>query len=212
MYLYLYQTHKVVVVVFLLIYVVKTALLLFNKTELLEKVTKAIKVPEMIVSFLFLITGATMLALISEIRPLLLMKIGVVVVSIPVAIIGFKKSNKLLAALSLFLIFGAYGMAEVYKRQITKPVDLGSVVVDASDASYDVQLHGKALYESHCNACHGEAGDKGGSGAANLQVSQLSDTEVANIIKNGKNVMPAYKKFSEEQINALVKYTATLKK
>ena len=46
----LYHTHKLVVVLFLLIYLIKTILLVANKTDALEKFKKITKIPEMIVS------------------------------------------------------------------------------------------------------------------------------------------------------------------
>jgi uncharacterized membrane protein SirB2 len=51
------HTHYLVVTLFLLIYVVKTILLLSNKNDLLATFTKKVKVFEMVVSFLFLATG-----------------------------------------------------------------------------------------------------------------------------------------------------------
>jgi uncharacterized membrane protein SirB2 len=53
--------HYLVVTLFLLIYVIKTILLLSNKNDLLGKFSKKIKVPEMIISTLFLLTGVFLL-------------------------------------------------------------------------------------------------------------------------------------------------------
>ena len=51
------HTHYLVVTLFLLIYVVKTILLLSNRNDLLAIFTKKVRIFEMIVSSLFLITG-----------------------------------------------------------------------------------------------------------------------------------------------------------
>ena len=80
----------------------KTILLLSNKIETLNSFTKKIKIPEMVISFLFLATGiflATQLPFGSKYDYLFFIKVAMVLVSIPIAIIGFKKQNKLLAAL-----------------------------------------------------------------------------------------------------------------
>jgi hypothetical protein len=58
----------------------------------------------MIVSTAFLGTGIYMLFNIPEIKPLLVIKIGIVFASIPIAIIAYKKNNKALAVLSLVMI------------------------------------------------------------------------------------------------------------
>ena len=51
------HTHTLMVVLFTLIYLIKTILLLSDKHELLEKFKSKTKVVEMIVSFGFLATG-----------------------------------------------------------------------------------------------------------------------------------------------------------
>ena len=111
------HTHLLVVILFLLIYLIKTTLLLMNKQETLMKFSKMVKVPEMIVSTLFLVTGIYMLTQVPEIKSLLIIKIAAVFLSIPLAVIGFKKQNKILAVASLLLIVGAYGLAEMSKKQ-----------------------------------------------------------------------------------------------
>ena len=88
-------THLLVVVLFILIYLIKTTLLLLNKQETLMKFSKMVKVPEMIVSILFLVTGIYMLTQVPEIKSLLIIKIVAVFLSIPLAVIGFKKQNKI---------------------------------------------------------------------------------------------------------------------
>ena len=87
------HTHSLVVTLFFLIYVVKTVLLLSNREDLLKRFTKFIKIPEMIVSVLFLVTGIYLMTQLPEIKMILWVKIGLVVLSIPVAVIGFKKGN-----------------------------------------------------------------------------------------------------------------------
>lgn len=102
--------HKISVILFLLIYFIKTILLISNKEDLLAKLTKTLKVPEMIVSALFLLTGIYLLTQIPEIKPLMIVKVGLVFLSIPIAIVGFKKKNKILGALSLLMITASYGV------------------------------------------------------------------------------------------------------
>ena len=213
MYTGLLHTHKLVVVLFLLIYIIKTVLLLIGKTENLETFAKKVKVPEMIISFLFLITGGIMLFQLPEIKILLIVKIIAVFTSIPLAVIGFKKKNKILAVLSLVLIFATYGLAEMNKRRVELAPVSDEIVTNTEDATYNALAHGKAIFEANCIACHGAAGDLNAVGAKNLQTSELTDEEVATVIKNGKNAMPPYSKvLNESEVEALVEYVKSLRK
>lgn len=215
MFVGLLHTHKLVVLLFLIIYLVKTSLLFFNKKELLASITKKIRIPEMIISTLFLLTGGVMFFQLpsSEWTMWLLIKIVVVFASIPVAIIGFKRGSKALALLSFVMIVGAYGLAEVGKRRPSKQQIATEIVSDANSSNYNAIAHGKALFTANCVACHGENGDLGVAGAKNLTVSALSDAEKITVIKKGKNAMASYQKvLNDNEINALVVYINSLKK
>lgn len=195
-------THLISVNLFLLIYLVKTILLLSNKNEGLAKFTKIIKVPEMIISTLFLLTGIYMLTQIPEIKILLIIKIIAVLASIPLAIIGFKKGNKILAVISLVLIFGAYGMAEVSKKQKSTAMQVIS----------ESNVNGQELYTAACLPCHGVDGKLGKMGAPDLSLSKMEINKRIEIIKNGKKPMkPFGGALTDDQIKAVAEYTQTLK-
>ena len=202
MYKTIFYTHLVSVILFLFIYLVKTFLLLANKNEGLTKFTKVFKVPEMIISTLFLLTGIYMLTQIPEIRTLMIIKIIAVLVSIPLAIIGFKKRNKALAVLSFLLIVGAYGMAEVNKKQKSKTMQSISTT----------NINGSELYNAACISCHGADGKLGIMGAINLSASTMDLSAKIEIIKKGKVAMKPFGGIlTDEQIKAVAEYTETLK-
>lgn len=197
------HTHLLSVILFLLIYLIKTVLLLSNKNEGLAKFTKVVKVPEMIVSTLFLVTGIYLLTQIPEIKSLLIIKIVAVLISIPLAIIGFKKKNKVLAVLSLLLIIGAYGMAEMSKKQKSKSMETIS----------GTNLNGQELFNASCISCHGADGKLGLMEASDLSISTMELTAKIEIIKNGKGAMTPFAEIlTEEQIKAVAEYSASLKK
>jgi mono/diheme cytochrome c family protein len=196
------HTHLLSVILFLFIYVVKTFLLLTDKNEGLANFTKKVKVPEMIISTLFLGTGIYMLTQIPEIKTLLIVKIIAVFVSIPLAIIGFKKQNKVLAVISLLLIISAYGLAEMSKKQKSK----------AMDAITTSTVSGKELFEASCVACHGSDGKLGKLDATDLSMSTLDVPSRIDIIKNGKNAMTPFSgALNDEQIVAVAEYIETLR-
>lgn len=197
------HTHKLVVILFLLLYVVKTTLLLLNKTELLETVKKKTRIFEMVISTLFLVTGLYMIFNIPTINQFMVIKLVCVFASIPVAVIGFKKNNKALAALSLVMIIAAYGLAEMSKKPVKKEI---------VEVSNNEDL-GKAIYDANCKSCHGDDGKLGLSGAKDLSASTLTSEGLTAQITNGKNAMPAYGTVLKgEEIKAVTEYVQTLKK
>jgi cytochrome c6 len=75
-------------------------------------------------------------------------------------------------------------------------------------------------YKSKCVACHGP--DGAGATAAGKKlgakdfhspaVTAMTDAELLDITKNGKEKMPAYgKSLTDDQIKSLIKYIRTLK-
>ena len=119
------RIHIISVMLFLLTYVVKT-ILLFTSKSMLTKYSQITKVPEMIISVTFLLTGIWLFVILDGIKTFHIIKLIFVIVSIPLAIIGFKKNKYGLALIALVLIIGAYGLAEMSKNKpfIPKTVKL----------------------------------------------------------------------------------------
>ena len=200
------KIHLIVVILFLIIYLIKTPLLLLNKSEALAKFTKIVKVPEMIISFAFLATGVWMLVELPVINTLMIVKIIVVLLSIPIAIVGFKKKNKVFATLALLMIIGAYGLAEVSKK---KRIQGNEIVTDKAAATKaDI---GKTVYDAKCTNCHGPQGNAGVAGAKDLSATAMSEDEIKHIVRNGKGMMPPAD-LTDEQVDAVTEYVKALKK
>jgi uncharacterized membrane protein SirB2 len=194
--------HKISVRLFLLIYFIKTILLISNKEDLLAKLTKTLKVPEMIVSALFLLTGIYLLTQIPEIKPLMIVKVGLVFLSIPIAIIGFKKKNKILGALSLLMITASYGLAEIAAKNKAK--------VTEQAVTTDGKIDGKQIYTDNCALCHGADGKLGMAGAADISATQMDTVAITNVILMGKGNMKKIEGLSEEQAKAVSIYVKTM--
>lgn len=200
--------HRIVVSLFLLHYVVKGYFLIADKKETLTNYTAKTKIAEMILSLLFLATGIYLVATGPALSTLMYVKIALVLASIPIAIIGFKKGNKILAFIAvLFLVF-AYGLAEVNKK---KYAQMDKAPIDTTTVASDPVAVGKEIYVAKCVACHGEGGDAGLGGAKNLKITQLTDDQQKEIILHGKGGMSAFPSLSENQVNGLIVYIKTLK-
>ncbi len=197
------HTHKLSVMLFLVLYLFKLIFLLTNNAKAMAIMQKkGWRIFDMGLSTLFLATGLYLLFTAAEVKMLQWVKIGMVFLSIPIAIIGFRKGNKPLATLSVLLIFGAYGMAEAAKKNHVQPVAAGATPQETA----------KAMYVLECEKCHGKDGALGAGGAANLQTSTLSEAEIVTIIRKGKNLMPPFVGWNDEQLKILADYTKSLRK
>ena len=206
MYTGILHTHTLSVILFLVLYLVKTFLLVSGKDQALEKITRITKHPERVISVLFLATGIYLLRHSGNVTVFVYIKIALVFASIPLAVIGFKRKKSILAVLSVILLLASYGLAEMNAKRgpsMNKPEQ------DLSQAS-EAEV-GKALYESYCRNCHGDNGDAGLSGAKNLRVTALSTEEQAAIIVNGKGVMPGFKNLSSNEVQAIVQHVQSLR-
>jgi cytochrome c6 len=92
-------------------------------------------------------------------------------------------------------------------------------VVFALSLPAHAQNASETLYKSKCAACHGADGTGSAMGKklgahdfTSADVQKLSDTELTDIITNGKNKMPKYGSLAPEDIKGLVAYIRTLKK
>jgi mono/diheme cytochrome c family protein len=196
--------HRIVVSLFLLIYLVKTILLLAGKNDALARFSKRIKVPEMICSALFLLTGIYLAMNSGNISNLFWIKIICIAAAIPLAVMAYKKLNKGLAVFSLLLIVASYGLAEMNKKAgHTSPAEFSNV----SSATL-----GKTIFDSKCANCHGPDGKMGLSGAKDLTASTLTREEKIDIIKKGKKAMMGFNdQLNEEQVSAVADYISSLK-
>jgi mono/diheme cytochrome c family protein len=198
MYSIILKTHYVSVTLFFLVYLIKTILLLTSKNEALASFSKKVKVPEMIISFLFLATGIYLMTQVAEIKPMLIIKITIVLLSIPLAIVGYKKSNKALAVLAFVLITAAYGMGEMMKHK--------KAVVTETSTNADGSINGQELYEANCTSCHGQDGKAKLMGALDLSITQLSNDSISSVVLNGRGNMTPINGLTAEQAAAISKY------
>lgn len=207
MYTGLKHLHLLMVILFVLSLVIKTVLLFVNKDKFAAYKQKT-KIPEMITTIVFLITGIIMIVLKdAKFSSFLWIKLSVILVAIPLAIVGFKKQNKILALIGTLLFVGIYGLAEMAKKRPYMDTN-----VDLTQISAGSIQHGEELYSKNCKICHGAEGDLGLGGASNLKTSTLTDTEIVNVISNGRGNMAAYKQLNDQDLEALKNYLITLRK
>jgi mono/diheme cytochrome c family protein len=221
-----FNTHVLVVVLFLLLFIVKAFLLFTNKRQALENIRNKTKVLDIIFGILILATGGYLIFQYKDVPTWLIVKVLLVLVAIPLGIIGIKKYNKPLTALSLLLFLYVYGVAEtknlnMKKAKQTETISAENATVSEEKAAPAIApemtatalTNAKAIYNQLCISCHGEDGKKGTSNAADLSVSNLSLEEHKTIILKGKGLMPSYQgQITEQEAEELAAYTQTLKK
>ncbi|MFC6997146.1 SirB2 family protein [Rufibacter roseus] len=223
----LLHSHLLVVILFLLLFLYKVALLFMNKSTALDKARSYTKMLDIVFGLLILVTGAWLAFSYNGSWPTWLgVKILLVLAAIPLAIVGIKKHSKILAGVSLLIFLYVYGVAETKslkmrpdKREAAARLQETSLSAEAPTSKAagnpilsemeDTQLaNTKAIYSQVCATCHGEDGQKGTGGASNLQQSELSAQERKEVIANGSGLMPGYRsQLTEQEIEALAQYT-----
>ncbi len=216
--------HITVVVLFLILYFIKTYLLVANKNEQLDKLRAKTKIADMILGSLMLITGGYLLYKAQEVKVYHYVKILVALSSIPVGIIAFKKRNKVMAVVLLVLFIYVYGVAETksltFKRDkiVIAPLSDSTVTKNSTnimDQNADAVLkNGENIYKgATCITCHGADGKLGAAGAKDLTTSALTHAEKVAIITGGKGSMTPFKgSLTEQEIEAVAVYVDSMKK
>ena len=89
----------------------------------------------------------------------------------------------------------------------------GNQPVEQTDASPE-KKSGKALFLQHCAMCHGEDGQLGVGGAANLTEANLTENRIRQVLANGKNAMPAMisQIGNKQAVDSVISYTLELTK
>jgi mono/diheme cytochrome c family protein len=107
-------------------------------------------------------------------------------------------------------------------KKICVPVAIATAlgVVLSFSLSVCAQTASDTPYTAKCAGCHGSDGAGSAMGKTmgthdftSAQVQQMSDSQLSDIITNGKGKMPAYgKSLKPDDIRGLVAYIRTLKK
>lgn len=208
--------HVTVISIFVLLYAVKVYLLLANKTEALDKLRSKTKIADMILGSLILITGGFLTFKMPSIETFLIVKIILVLASIPVGIIAMKKANKPMAITALLIYVYVFALAKTDSLTLKKEAYITPVtaVIDSTSTEAPTVVNeGKVIFEAKCALCHGVDGKLQVSGAKDLSVSKLTKAETIEMIKSGKGLMQGFKdEFNEQQLNALADYVEGLRK
>ncbi len=233
--------HVIVVILFLLLFAGKAALLLLNKGETLATLRNKTKVLDMILGTLILVTGGWMLFNYNgELPTYLVVKVILVLVAIPLGIVAIRKENKILTSLVLLLFLYTYGVAEADNLSLqpdkaptvsaleandspeTDAAETGDSTISESEETQNeivasmnetALANAQRVYVQQCATCHGEDGQKEANDAANLAASTLSMHDVKDVISKGRGLMPGFnEQLTEQELDELAAYTLTLKK
>jgi len=102
--------HIASAVLFIIDYIVKSMLLVFDKNTALDKYKAYTKVISMIISTIFLVTGIYLITQIGmkNIGGWFHLKLTLTIIGLVLGIIGFKKKNKAMVLISTFLFIYIY--------------------------------------------------------------------------------------------------------
>jgi len=102
------KAHEGIVYLFLLLFIVKSFLFLTGKTVPFQSIRAKTKVLDMILGALVLASGFYLVSVRASIEAWVIIKLLVVLAAIPLAIVGFKKENKMLVGLATLAFVGIF--------------------------------------------------------------------------------------------------------
>ncbi|GAB3232711.1 hypothetical protein GCM10027346_20140 [Hymenobacter seoulensis] len=118
----LLRLHLLVVLAFLLFYAFKAVLLLTNRQDTLRTVRARTRVADSVLGLLILLTGGTLLAQYPGDTPRWLwVKLGLVVVLLPLAIAAMRRQHKAGVVLTFLGFLYVYGLAETGSFTLSRP-------------------------------------------------------------------------------------------
>ena len=78
---------------------------------------------------------------------------------------------------------------------------------NTSNIATEKQSEGEVIYKQYCVTCHGQDGQLGLNGAANLKTSKLTREERIEVITNGRKMMTPYGKIlTQKQVGSVADY------
>jgi uncharacterized membrane protein SirB2 len=206
--------HKIVVSLYLLFTLIKVGMLLFAKQENTTKFRKKTMFIEITLSVLFLFSGLYLAFNSGAMREgnWFWGKVILIIAVIPIGIIAFRKFNKALAILALLILIYIYGISETKSLTFKNTYNINPSETNTTTPAAET-AYGGQIYQTACVACHGSDGKLGLSGAFDLTKTNLDKDQTVEVITNGRNNMPAFKKvLTPDQVNAVSMYVLTLKK
>lgn len=115
---------------------------------------------------------------------------------------------------AMLLSLAACGGNDNKKQGAGASPGAASPAATAPAAGGGTTVNAEAVYKANCVACHGDQLDGRGDAKKNLSKlgSKYDKTQIAGIIKNGQNGMPAFKgRLKDDEINALADWLAAKK-
>ena len=104
--------HVTLVVLFLGFFMVKLALLMLGKKDILNRIRSRFKIVDIILGTLMLLTGVFLLTLKLNFEFYMVTKIVLMLIAIPLGIVGIKRGRVALSLSSIIIFVYIYGVAE----------------------------------------------------------------------------------------------------
>ncbi len=185
-----------------MIYLAK-GILIFQEKEKAQRWFKKIRWVEMPISLVFFATGIYMLVSLGHPPNYISVKLLLILLAIPLAVIGQKRHKPLFLWISVFILVYIFGVSETRSLNFQKP-KIEFLADDGLGENAELIKFGALIYGENCLRCHGQDGDLQRYGAKKLNESILDGDAAMEIIKNGKGSMPAFEgKLDQKELEAV---------
>lgn len=207
------HTHTLIASLYTLLVCVLSFFVVTRNKNAFTTLRRKLRWPRMVLEILLLGTGAFLLYRAPDgLTADYFVKYGATAAAIVLAIVGFKRFQRLPSTLSvLLLVYVFYAARQHDWRLRSAETRSAGVEVFKSMPPETLQAQGKELYKINCLRCHGDNGRAQYRKAPDLTRFEKGDEYARHLLVNGLNAMPAFSHLNETQQEAVLAYLKSLK-
>ena len=209
----LLHTHSLVASLYTLLIIVLTFFIITRNKNAFTTLRLKLRWPRVVLEVLLLATGGILLNRAPDgLSPDYLIKYGVTVGAVVLAVVGFRRYQPLPATLSIVLLVYLFYAARQHDWRLQSVESRSEGIGVLTATSPETQLaDGQRLYAVNCVRCHGENGRAQYRKAPDLARFAKGDAYADHLLVNGLNTMPAFAHLNENQRLAVIAYLNSLR-
>ncbi len=209
----LLHTHTLVASLYTLLIIVLSFFIITGNQNAFTSLRLKLRWPRVVLEVVLLATGGILLNRAPDgLSVDYLIKYGLTLVAVVLAVVGFRRYQALPTILSILLLVYVFYASRLHDWRLRSVASRSAGIGELMATSPETQLvDGKQLYHINCVRCHGENGRAQYRKAPDLARFAKGDAYADHLLVNGLNSMPAFAHLNENQRLAVIAYLNSLR-